>query len=57
MEWKTIDSAPKDGSLIYGYDTHPALKYRMRWNEKAGEWHEIWMKNPKRTPSHWSEVD
>lgn len=40
LEWKPIDSAPKDGSVIYGIDTENGNQGCVKYNE-GGNWESV----------------
>jgi hypothetical protein len=57
--WQPIETAPKDGRLIWAFNTHDATRapwqYECMWN--GIEWYhglgDAW---PRRPPTHWREL-
>lgn len=36
--WQPIETAPRDGTLVIGYDPKWSAEHRMIWDEDFGEW-------------------
>ncbi len=64
IENKTIDSAPKDGSILYIYNREKCLGMVASWSEKTSQWEGIifaplrpikiyWDSTDECQPTHW----
>lgn len=57
--WQPIETAPKDGRLIWAFNTHDATRapwqYECMWS--GTEWyHGLGNSWPRRPPTHWREL-
>lgn len=58
MEWKSIESAPKDGTEIILCEADPIQGQRIfvgYWRKKAWRQPHVW-KGPTLNPTHWAEL-
>jgi hypothetical protein len=53
-EWKTIDSAPKDGTEILGYDPIGKGWIEIEWAD--GFWRETWTHERNDSISRWAPL-
>lgn len=59
MEWKTIDSAPKDGSeFVAAYARQGFVKTLARWNAIYGHWENQgnWLPGFSANATHWMPI-
>jgi hypothetical protein len=59
VPWQPIETAPKDGRLIWAFNTHDVTRapwqYECMWN--GIEWyHGLGNAWPRRPPTHWREL-
>ena len=57
MNWKSMETAPKDGSeILLGFKGSLDMDF-YRWNDGLGEWLDRTSDPPHEEPTHWLIIE